>query len=244
MGEDKTLTQGNMEKFNMRYHSSIKPVYNNSDGRFIRWEDDASEMGRSYFPGYAINLETGERMNIMFGEDSYLPEPEGGNDMIWNPTSKFSDGTYNYFGGKHNIYVMGSYVGMSSRIYKGPIYDMGAAYKTFLNVAGPGVSPNNTDKRKVYSQAMWVLPARAAPGFTLKNGVPPTEVQITLNMRKPFTKSVPGGDSTALPKFTFSTESVQNNKNAETGKKALDLINVVPSPYKLAAKSSDFSLHT
>jgi len=229
MGETATLTQGNTEKFNMRAHNSMNPKFNSSDGSFIKWEEDASEQGRSWFPGYAINLETGERLNLIFGEDSYLPAIENGNDMIWNPTSKYSDGTYQYFGGKHNIYVMGSYVGMATRFYKGPIYDQGAEYKQLLTISGTG-TPTLTDKRKVFSQAMWVIPAMAAPGFNLKNGVPPTEVSITLQMRKPYTKSVMG-DTNSIPKYTFSTESIHNNVNSETGKKSVNLINVVPNPY-------------
>lgn len=231
MAEDKDLSEGNMEKFNMRYHKSINPVYNSSDGSFIRWEEDASDMGRSWFPGYAINLETGERLNIVFGEDSYLPLSEGGKDMIWNPTSKYSDGTYMFNGGKHNIYVMGSYVGMSSRIYKGPIYDEGFAYQQLLKTTGPNLSPSQVDKRKVFSQAMWVIPAMAAPSFKLENGVPPTEVKMLLNMRKPYTKSLAGGDSTYLPRYTFSTESIMNDVNNETGKNSVEKINIVPNPY-------------
>lgn len=233
MAEDKNLSEGNMEKFNMRWHVSKHPVYNTSDGSFIRWEEstDPNDRGTSYFPGYAINLETGERLNIMFGEDSYLTGEEGGNDMIWNPTSKYTDGTYYYFGGKHNIYIMGSYVGMSSRIYKGPAYDEGAGYRTLLNVSAANTSPNQVDKRKVYSQAMWVIPAMASPSFSLKNGVPPTEVKIMINMRKPYNKNIAGGDTTTLPRYTFSTESVFNNINENTGKKSVDLINIVPNPY-------------
>jgi hypothetical protein len=188
-------------------------------------------MGRSWFPGYAINLETGERLNIVFGEDSYLPLSEGGKDMIWNPTSKYSDGTYMFNGGKHNIYVMGSYVGMSSRIYKGPIYDEGFAYQQLLKTTGPNLSPSQVDKRKVFSQAMWVIPAMAAPSFKLENGVPPTEVKMLLNMRKPYTKSLAGGDSTYLPRYTFSTESIMNDVNNETGKNSVEKINIVPNPY-------------
>ncbi len=235
MAEDKDLSEGNMEKFNMRYHTSKRPTYNAADGSLTGWVDEPGDMGRSYFPGYAINLETGERLNIMFGEDSYLPETEGGKDMIWNPTGKYSDGTYYYFGGKHNIYIMGSYVGMSSRIYKGPAYDEGAAYQALLKTTGPNLSPSQTDKRKVMSQAMWVIPAMTAPSFSLTKGnlkgVIPTEVKITLNMRKPYTKNVAGGDSTYLPRYTFSTESIYNNINQETGKVAVDKINVVPNPY-------------
>ena len=36
---------------------------------------------------YAINVETGERLNIIFGEDSWLAG-DNGNDMIFNPTSR------------------------------------------------------------------------------------------------------------------------------------------------------------
>ena len=39
-----------------------------------------------WFPGYAIDLETGERLNVIFSEDSWLAG-ENGRDMIWNPTS-------------------------------------------------------------------------------------------------------------------------------------------------------------
>lgn len=229
MAEDKDLSQGNMEKFNMRWHNSVNPVVKPNGS--IEWVEDPNEKGRSWFPGYAINLETGERLNIMFGEDSYLPAAEGGNDMIWNPTNKFSDGTYNYFGGKHNIYIMGSYVGMSSRNYKGPIYDGGAEYMSLLNVGAINTSPTPTNKRKALSQAMWVIPAMTAPSFSMKDGLPPTEVKITLNMRKPYTKSLAGGDSTYLPRYTFSTESIYNNVNSETGKNSVDKINVVPNPY-------------
>lgn len=231
MAEDKALSEGNMEKFNMRYHNSMRPEYNQSDGSFIRWVEDPSEKGRSYFPGYAINLETGERLNIVFGEDSYLPTSEGGKDMIWNPTSKFNDGTYYYFGGKHNIYIMGSYVGMSIRNFKGPAYDEGEMYRSMLEVSAPNTSPSQTNKRRVFSQAMWVIPAMAAPSFSLKDGVPPSEVSISLHMRKPYTKTNLDGDSTFAPTYTFSTESIYNNVNTETGKQSVNNIKVVPNPY-------------
>jgi hypothetical protein len=66
------------------------------------------DSGRSWFPGYAINVETGERLNIMFGEDSWLVG-ENGNDMKWNPTSSFfSTLGARLLGGKHYIYVVNS----------------------------------------------------------------------------------------------------------------------------------------
>ncbi|MDE0772973.1 MAG: hypothetical protein OSB25_12325 [Salibacteraceae bacterium] len=65
-----------------------------------------SSKGMGWFPGYAIDVETGERLNMAFGEDSYLIE-ENGRDMIWNPTSTETEGPRREFrgGGKHLIYV-------------------------------------------------------------------------------------------------------------------------------------------
>ena len=59
-----------------------------------------------WFPGYAINTVTGERLNIMFGEDSRYVQ-HNGRDMIWNPVSVQRDGTQDYvLGGRHYIYVL------------------------------------------------------------------------------------------------------------------------------------------
>ena len=38
-----------------------------------------------WFPRYAIDIETGERLNIIFAEDSWQKEPGlNGDDMKWN----------------------------------------------------------------------------------------------------------------------------------------------------------------
>ena len=63
-----------------------------------------SPFGMSWFPGYAIDIETGERLNIAFGEDSYLIG-ENGRDMIWNPTGNMGGSFSPLFGGKHFVYV-------------------------------------------------------------------------------------------------------------------------------------------
>ena len=48
--------------------------------------DGSGRNGMGWFPGYAIDVETGERLNIVFAEDSWLTS-DNGNDMKWNPTS-------------------------------------------------------------------------------------------------------------------------------------------------------------
>ncbi|MES2513404.1 MAG: hypothetical protein V4580_04640 [Bacteroidota bacterium] len=81
--------------------------------------------GLGWFPGYAINLETGERLNIAFGEDSYQIN-NNGDDMMWNPTNSVSEQTYRYaFGGRHYIYVFGNNRG-------GSIYAAGTGATAFV----------------------------------------------------------------------------------------------------------------
>ena len=66
-----------------------------------------SATGMSWFPGYAINVDTGERLNIIFGENSSF-SAHNGRDMRFNPTNVINDGNYNfYMGGQHYVYVMG-----------------------------------------------------------------------------------------------------------------------------------------
>ncbi len=62
--------------------------------------------GMGWFPGYAINIETGERLNMAFGEDSWLIA-ENGRDMLWNPTENLVEGPAyeTRAGGVHMIYV-------------------------------------------------------------------------------------------------------------------------------------------
>ncbi len=65
-----------------------------------------SPLGMGWFPGYAINMETGERMNMAFGEDTRLGG-DNGSDMKWNPTTNERIGSNNdpVWGGKHYIYI-------------------------------------------------------------------------------------------------------------------------------------------
>ena len=77
-----------------------------------------SETGMGWFPGYAIDVETGERLNIVYGESSFLTGDSGA-DMAWNPSTREGSKLYQaynrlnpgytdvFFGGKHFVYIMG-----------------------------------------------------------------------------------------------------------------------------------------
>lgn len=216
MSEDAALSIGNAEKFQLRRSPSV-------DKNFQPLNN--GEQGRSWFPGYAINLETGERLNIIFGEDSNLPN-ENGTDMIWNPTSNTFSSQGSVIGGKHYFYIMGSYRAIN---YVGPIYDEGNEYMPLL------ASTSVLNRRRVLSQAMYVMPALAETGVNFNSGIPPYEVRIRIRAKRPYANYNATNDTTinkGMPLYTFNTDDIVADENSKAAKKsALDLIGVVPNPY-------------
>ncbi len=109
-------TIGAADMFDLRQSPSIdKNGADRADGT----------VGLSYFPGYAVDVETGKRLNIFFGENSVfnttlsgrLPGiPDIGEDMMYNPSDQLFRVEGNFVvpgsppeefvvGGNHFIYV-------------------------------------------------------------------------------------------------------------------------------------------
>ena len=192
--------------------------------------DTIKDMGMGWFPGYAINLETGERLNMMFAEDSWLWN-DNGNDMLWNPTSNlesdafgpsydwdgdhvFEGGTY-LLGGKHFVYVMNS------------LYDSCKSYQSTF--ASRPIGNTISGQIQVFRDAMWV-------GFplTAQDEAFESDVSVKIRVNKPFdkysTSSLPINNDN--PAYGFSTnELAPFYNNAQAADSALSLINVVPNPY-------------
>ncbi len=70
--------------YNIRHEPKNAPSVD-KDGN----PDNTGTTGFGWFPGYAINVETGERLNIMFAENS-LDTFNNGNDMLFNPTNVYA----------------------------------------------------------------------------------------------------------------------------------------------------------
>lgn len=242
MGEDKALNIGSAEKFDVRKSPSV-----DQNGA-----PDGTGTGYSWFPGYAVDMETGERLNILFGEDSSLPT-ENGNDMIWNPTSTlFNDNFRPVFGGKHYIYVMGAKrwalgSGNTAIVYNGPRYDGCADYGLRLSSSPPSTMPSSYSvrKRQVFSQAMYTSMAMTEIGSKMLSpydNLVPSDVTINFNVKRPYasfsidTVLLNGG----MPLFNFSTDgfaAVTGDK--EVAKKALDKVSIVPNPYYAYSQYED-----
>lgn len=245
LGEDPILNEGNVDKFRMRDHASF-----NLDGTYSN-----TETGRSWFPGYAINVETGERLNLILGEDSYQ-SAENGRDMKWNPTdngSFYSNG-YPSWGGRHFVYVMGSYEGRIPNLFpKGPIYDEGAYYhQIFTTIKDRPVATQSIEiANKIMYQCMWVFPFYLGNGFDMEedaNGVPMPvdEVKFRIRVARPYkykqTVSNSGNDDN--PRYRFSSNDIAAKQGEQFGKDAMELINVVPNPYYARAHGSGYETST
>lgn len=231
-GDDKTAAEGNRDKFDLRAHQSI-----DRDGNYSvvgsganPTDKDApnfvSETGMGWFPGYAIDLETGERLNMMFGESSWLVG-ENGRDMIFNPTSNYFTPIGDVlFGGKHFLYVFRHSGDIPA--YEG---DYGKTVHDLL--ASTNYNPTLITMLKVYGNIMWTSIPMAASDATWLQGDARVKLRVSVPYQRytEYTSTPQVNDG--WPAYEFSTKNMATTVNAnETAKTALDLINVVPNPYK------------
>jgi len=253
MCADEALAEGGVERFDTRVAQSVDkdgnpaPVGSGSsddpnDPNYI------SETGFGWFPGYAINIETGERLNLMFGENSFLVG-ENGRDMLYNPTSSTYDPFGNpLFGGMHYVYIMNHITKVYpaatvTLLYEFPAYDA-CAYLLkaphIYDTLQPAPVPPTVYEPIIYSTMMWVgIPLSVNDQPWLPEG---NDWTLSVRMSKPYKRyfSTPPAaeyiseDTTDMnrPVYTFKTEGVATTQyssaKAETD---LDLINIVPNPY-------------
>jgi len=194
--------------------------------------------GFGWFPGYAVDVESGKRLNIFFGEASIyrtyenIPSldayPTTGNDMIWNPTSDIftSSGggglppaTDLSVGGLHHIYV-------THQEYDG-CKDLGSRLR-------PGGS--QFDKLRTLPVVTWTAMPILNDGEDLlsyNEGLIPNDLTIKLRVDNPFQTTESADGNYEYPKYriTFTdVEPAEVSTNEEINE-ALAAINVVPNPY-------------
>ncbi len=204
-------------------------------------------VGMGWFPGYAINQETGERMNIAFGEDSWYGVDNGA-DMVWNPTSTIISGvgtTNPVWGGKHVVYVFRKSLPYEEHIIAFPpsfrpqfsmnAYDGG---KKLIGMLRGGL------RDYAWGACSWVVMPVLASGQELLA----TDVRIDVQVSRPFdTLRTDVTDTTMIsgqvridsskendgrPVYAFKTDGFAVRKGVtQVVKDELDRINVVPNPY-------------
>lgn len=209
MAESEELSSGKVRRHSLRSGASL-----DKDGT-----PSTSETGMSYFPGYAIDVETGRRLNMMFGENSFFAG-DNGDDMIWNPTNNRirQVGRDLVLGGMHYVYVMFS------------SYDEGADLKAKFDDAQLG---------NIYKDAAWTfipLLSNAAIEYkTMAEGLIPNETTIRLRVSKPYASYNNDGDETTVleaPKYRFSfSGKAPVVGDIDLAESALEQIQIVPNPY-------------
>lgn len=146
-------------------------------------------FGYSYFPGYAVDIETGRRLNIFFGENSVFSDqntnllenniPLGG-DLIFNPSSQINSNSdlnpLKYVaGGQHYIYVTRDR------------YDGCFSYASYL-----GQNSTVLDQSKVNSAVTWIsfpILAKGEQLLPLNQGLIPNDVIFKIRVDKPYGKT-------------------------------------------------------
>ncbi len=172
---------------------------------------DGTGDGMGWFPGYAVNMETGERLNIIFGENSFFQGDKGA-DMKWNPTSNRVVGGTAIFGGQHYIYVMATK------------YDECATFATQLNLV------STTGKRNTYKDAMWVSIPILRSGSTLLSSTARVRLRVAKSYATFQTATTPINNN--FPMYRFSTGGLNSAPSStETLTNILDRVKVVPNPY-------------
>lgn len=217
------------KKLEPRRHKSVDkqgialgaPGCNVAEASFDSVPGQPFQYGLSWFPGYAINLETGERLNIAFGEDSYQSAsnalaPNNGDDMMWNPTSNVTtSNSYPYaFGGRHYIYVFGhnrtamtytNVTGTSSSV-SGKVIGAGT-YANFRDFAYcyKMAFANNTVNilHNIWTDAMWVnIPLLVDSRYAFKNPADmPCDAKASLRVKKPYKYGMSGVYSNTISAF-------------------------------------------
>ena len=220
-GEQEGITQGKQSKFFLRDHPSL-----NIDSTY-----DESSTGMGWFPGYAINVETGDRLNIMYGEASDMPD-QNGRDMVWNPTQALVNQSSGggpaqiKFGGKHFIYIVNSSHPQNRWDDLATNYDEG---ETLHEILSEG-SQNTQTLREAYSNVTWVMNPMLEQGFQFESwddGFIPTDVKINIRVNRAFAKS--DGDNPTY-QFEFDDLAVQR-EDRDIAEDNLDDVGIVPNPY-------------
>ncbi|MEO0338528.1 MAG: hypothetical protein AAF242_04870, partial [Bacteroidota bacterium] len=222
-------SEGNRQSFDLRAAANVTRFDNDRDG-LPDIDDDNPGEGMGWFPGYAINVETGERLNIFFGENSIyansgFPDLDVGRDMMFNPSSLIVnlDGpniSSRYVtGGHHFIYVANT-----------PYNEC----EDFRRAFAP--SPSFLTKVRAMRDIVWtgiVLPEEGTNMLSYEDGLIPNEVVLKLRINSPYAVAEDGpGANQDHPAYRFRIEG-KNATPLETTQfdEKLKEIQAVPNPY-------------
>jgi hypothetical protein len=197
----------------------------------------SGDLGRSYFPGYAINLETGQRVNVYFGENSRI-KGKGGANMWWDPTFEtITPLNSPILGGSHFVYI-------TNTLYDGGTADQQVLLANFnkdrnnvdVNLATLNQLNNSTELNPkvaaVYKTFAWTfIPhlQKDSSMYAVSGEYRiPSDVRVKIRVQTPYSYYL---DNDKL-EYEFSTKGLAPTRgNKDLIRSAFDDMVIVPNPY-------------
>ena len=223
------------------------PGYNAAEGDLV------STTGMGWFPGYAVDPETGERLNMMYAEDSRFTA-DNGDDMMFNPSNRVvvpnpavpGQPTLNEIiaGGRHYLYVLRNQQKVKNSADNVPKYDMGAYARQEIGKSA----------RKVMRSVAWATIPLANPVMvkSYEEGYVPTTTRVELRIRKKYEayagvdqlntpasrqNSINANIAPWAPYYEFSSVGLEPSFNqTNLVRNNFESIRAVPNPYYGYAK--------
>lgn len=235
-------TEGNKKSLQARSRLSVGKRDNDGDG--YPDPDGAKDAsgnpltGMGWFPGYAVDLETGERLNIFFGENSAYGDDAGGQtiaqalllgneayDMIWNPSSQI------ILAGSQNLGPLEVYCGGQQFLYVTRTkYDGCAALRKDLDKSG--VVKARTLAKITWTAIPMLVNDPSISLLPLNDGLIPNDVILKLRVDNPYEMATGTGEYNMYPTYKIKFNGVSSKElTKEQIPDALAEINVVPNPY-------------
>ena len=214
LGRNPSLTEGGAEAGMLRKGASV-----DKNGNII-----SGSSGMGWFPGYAIDVESGVRLHMAFGENSFLFK-DNGRDMVWNPSNVlYDDNGQPHLGGQHPIYVFGvkvhSYANQSRNC---PYYD-GVNNWVYDNLKLGDIN----SLVNAYTSLLWVV----NPILTKDMQLLSCDVTIKTRLAKQYNDYVATGKNNGKPMYGWSMDEIATEvASQDQRKQELSLVNVVPNPY-------------
>jgi hypothetical protein len=182
-----------------------------------------------WFPGYAIDLESGARLFMGYAENSFLGI-DNGTDMIWNPTDRYKDNSGSaVLGGQHAFYVY-SYkqatINGNTNKYDFPAYNenINEVYNLMQEVQ----TGDATAKRRLYGSMTWI----ANPLLNYGQTILACDVRIKLRVNKEYKNFTATGQNGGKPMYSWRMDDISTvTGDDDRLTEALKMINVVPNPY-------------
>jgi hypothetical protein len=240
--QNSVITTSRSANFNLRNAPSVGKDASTGDNipaKQITAAEQAAGItyGMGWFPGYAVDVETGERLNIFFGENStfdpnvgiYEPGSAGINrDMMFNPSTQsylpYQTTTFNaaaslFFGGQHYVYVMKTK------------YDECLALAGRLTLGGAGFK--KVTELKNVAWAGMIYPTSGSKFLSYKDGLIPNDVTVTMRVNNSYAPLKGKGTNGNHPayKFTLAGKQAAPLVTQTQIDSSLNFINVVPNPY-------------